>query len=174
MNHAMLSPPWRRKLRAAVWRLSFNIWPCLRRAGGRVTHIAEDFTRLDVRLDLNWKTRNIVGTIFGGSIYASTDPYYMLMLMQILGPDYVVWDKGCTIRFKRPARETIRARFEISTAMIDKILTDVAAQNEITFTWPLQYKNASGTVFAEFDKVLYVAKKDFYKEKLRARSIAAP
>ena len=162
----------KRSVYVELVRIAFNFWPCLRGAGGRVTYIAKDFSKLTVKLKFNWRTRNVVGTIFGGSLYASTDPFYMLMLMQILGKDYVVWDKGCTIKFKRPAKETLYANFEITPAMVEKIKADVAQQNEITFTWPLQYKNKDGLVFTEFEKVLYVTRKDFYKEKLKLKKAA--
>lgn len=159
----------KKKLYSEFIRFGLNLWPCLRRTGGRVIYLAEDFTRLTVKLSLNWKTRNVVGTIFGGSMYASTDPYFMLMLLKILGDDYVVWDKGCTIRFKRPAKGTIFADFIVTPEMIAEVKREVAASNEHDFTWTIQYKDKSGTVYAEFDKVLYVATKPFYKEKLKKR-----
>ncbi len=150
---------------AWISRHSMNLWPCIRRTGGRVTHLSPDFMTLIVRLPLNWKTRNIVGTIFGGSIYASTDPFFMIMLMRILGKDFVVWDKGCTIRFKKPAKETIYARFEITPEMLSKVREDVALDGKTVFTWTIQYRDAAGTVYAEFDKLMYVAKKEVYKAR---------
>jgi acyl-coenzyme A thioesterase PaaI-like protein len=83
------------------WHI-FNWWPALRGTGGRVTRVSEDWTEIDVRIPLNWRTRNYVGTIFGGSMYAASDPYVMLMLMRQLGDGYIVWDKGARITFKRP------------------------------------------------------------------------
>jgi acyl-coenzyme A thioesterase PaaI-like protein len=160
----------KKKLYSEFIRFGLNLWPCLRRTGGRVTYLAEDFTRLSVKLSLNWKTRNVVGTIFGGSMYSSTDPYFMLMLMKILGDDYVVWDKGCTIRFKRPAKETIFADFIVTPEMIHSVRSQVANNKEYDFTWAIQYKDKNGIVYAEFDKVIYVAQKSFYKDKLKRRS----
>lgn len=161
----------KKKLYSEFIRFGLNLWPCLRRTGGRVIYLAEDFTRLTVRLSLNWKTRNVVGTIFGGSMYASTDPYFMLMLIKILGDDYVVWDKGCTIRFKRPAKETIIADFFITPEMLHNVRSQLAINNEFDFTWTIQYKDKFDVVYAEFDKVIYVAQKSFYKEKLKRRSL---
>ncbi len=149
-----------------------NLMPCIRGGGGRVIYIAEDFMRLTVRLRLSWRTRNIVGTIYGGSIYASTDPFYMLMLREILGKDYVVWDKGCSFRFKRPAKETLFAEFVITSEMLASVRADVEKMGETTFTWPLEYRSQSGTVYADFEKMLYVAKKSVYDEKLKKRSRA--
>ena len=94
------------------WRPhAFNLFPAFRGTGGRVRLVSADFREIAVELPLNWRTRNYVGTIFGGSLYAAVDPFYMIMLIQILGPDYVVWDKAASIRFRKPGRSTLYARF---------------------------------------------------------------
>ncbi len=157
---------------AFVWRHVANLWPCIRRTGGRVTHLSADFTRMTVRLPLGWRTRNVVGTIFGGAMFASTDPMYMLMLHKILGDAYVVWDKGCVARFKRPAKTTLFAEFHVSPARLDEIVAAVKSRGEADFMWTIQYKDSAGVVHAEFDKTLYVADKSFYKHKLGARAAA--
>ncbi len=89
-------------MRPVVWKIfrgrtrawAFNLFPAFRGTGGRVTYVSDDFREVRVRVPLNWRTRNYVGTIFGGSLYGAVDPFYMIMLTQTLGPDYVVWDKG--------------------------------------------------------------------------------
>ena len=162
----------KQKFKVAFTRFFVNVMPCIWGGGGRVIFTAEDYTRLTVRLKLRWRTRNIMGTIYGGSMYASTDPFYMLMLMEILGKNYVVWDKGCTIRFKRPAKETIYAHFNITPEMLTQVREQVEKDGETTVTWPLAYQNEAGVVFVEFDKVVYIAKKEFYDEKQRKRAIA--
>ena len=156
-----------KKLAAFSTKLVLNGWPSIRRAGGKVIFLSEDFSRLKVRLKLGWKTRNIVGTIYGGSMYASTDPFFMLMLMKILGPEFVVWDKGCTIRFHKSAKETLFADFHISPAMLAEVHSKVGTEGQATFSWTVQYTNNEGVVFAEFDKVIYVAQKSVYQAKIR-------
>ena len=156
--------------RALVFRLGFNLWPCIRGSGGRVSHLAPDFTRITVRLPLNWRTRNAVGTIFGGSMFAATDPMYMLMLQRLLGRAYVVWDKGSAIRFKRPATRTLFAHFHVTPAMLAQVREAVASQGEADFTWPVRLEDEDGTVHAEIDRTIYVADKAFYKRKLEARN----
>jgi acyl-coenzyme A thioesterase PaaI-like protein len=160
----------KKPISARLARILMNLAPCIRSSGGRVVALSEDFTQLRVRLRLSWLTRNLVGTIYGGSMYSATDPFYMLMLMRILGRDYVVWDKACTIRFKRPARETLFADFHINDRMLMQVREEVHLNGEGTFTWPVALKDSSGTVYVEFDKVLYVAKRDFYEAKLRRRA----
>src|SRR5438046_2361625 len=122
-----------KKLRAYLFRLGINLWPCIRGTGGRVVALSEDFTFLRVKLPFNWRTRNLVGTIYGGSLYASTDPFFMIMLIEILGPEYVVWDKGCTIRFKRPAKETVWAEFRVTPEMTAEVKKKVEESGETTF-----------------------------------------
>ena len=99
--------------RTRAFRWAFNFWPCYRGTGARVTYIASDWREARIRLPLSLWTRNYVGTIFGGSLYASVDPFFMIMLINILGPDYVVWDKAASIRFKRPGRSTLVATFRL-------------------------------------------------------------
>lgn len=158
------------KYYAVFFRYALNLWPCIRGGGGNVSFISEDFSKLVVQLKLGWRSLNLVGTIYGGSMYASTDPMFMLMLMEILGPAFVVWDKGCTIRFKKPAKGLIQANFEITPAMLADVRENVAKSREYTFTWKVEFKDSHGVVYSEFDKVLYVADKEFYKEKLKNRS----
>lgn len=160
----------KRQVSARVARLFMNLAPCIRARGGRVVALSDDFTHLRVRLKLTWLTRNLVGTIFGGALYSAVDPYYMLMLIRLLGRDYIVWDKSATIRFKRPARETLFADFHIDDEMLSQVRAAVALNGETTFNWPVALKSASGVIHAEFDKTLYVAKKEVYEEKLRRRA----
>ena len=60
-------------LRTRLLRWGFNFFPAYRRTGARITHIAADFGEVRVRLPLNRKTRNYVGTVFGGSMFGAVD-----------------------------------------------------------------------------------------------------
>ena len=107
--------------RTRLYRWVFNVYPAYRGTGARVTYIAGDWTEVRIRLPLNWRTRNRVKTIFGGSMYGAIDPVYMQMLMHLLGPDYVVWDKAASIRFRRPGREELYATFRLSLDHVAEI-----------------------------------------------------
>ncbi|MBM3346723.1 MAG: DUF4442 domain-containing protein [Betaproteobacteria bacterium] len=93
-------------MRARWLKLAMNLWPPFRGAGIRVQHIAEDYRSVSVALSLGRLNRNYIGTHFGGSLYAMTDPFYMLMLMRLLGRDYAVAHAGARIEFLAPARVT--------------------------------------------------------------------
>src|SRR4051812_36073048 len=107
--------------RSWAFRRVFNLWPCYWGTGGKVTFLSGDWREAHVELKLGIRTRNYVGTIFGGSLYSSVDPLYMLMFLQILGRDFTVWDKSASIRFRRPGRGRLQARFVLSEEEIETI-----------------------------------------------------
>lgn len=156
-------------LKSRFTRLSFNLWPCLFCTGGTVRFISSDYKEMHVSLGLSPLTYNKVGTIFGGSIYSSIDPHFMLMFMHILSKDYIVWDKGVTIKFIRPATSRIKCRFLLTDTFIDEVKQEVASKGEHTFDLPLQYVDELDNVYAVFTKTMYVAARDFYKQKLAAK-----
>ena len=145
------------KARWLRWR--FNLFPAYRGTGARVTYIADDFREVRIRLPLSWRTRNAVGTIFGGSMYAAIDPMYMLMLIKILGPEYVVWDKAATIRFRKPGRTTLFATFRIDDAELDAIRAAAAGGAPIDRVYMVRLVDAEGAVHAEIDKTIYIRRR---------------
>ena len=141
------------------FRWLFNFFPAYRGTGGRVIYISDDFHEVKVKLPLNWRTRNYVGTIYGGSIYASIDPIYMLMLMHIIGDDYIVWDKAAKIRFKKPGRETLYADFLLTLDEISEIKRLAETEKSIDRVYNLELKDKNGVAHAFIEKTLYISKK---------------
>lgn len=145
--------------KSRVFRWGFNFFPAYRGTGGRLIHVANDFHEIRVKLPLNWRTRNYVGTIYGGSIYASIDPIYMLMLIRILGPDYIVWDKAANIRFRKPGKTTLYADFNLSSDEIDEIKRLAETSKSVDRIYDVELKDKNGVVHAQIEKTLYIAKK---------------
>jgi len=114
-------------------RWKFNLFPAYRGTGARVTYIADDFHEVRIRLPLSLRTRNAVGTIFGGSMYGAVDPIYMIMLMRLLGRGFTVWDKAAEIRFRKPGRTTLHATFKIG----EKELAEIRARHHFALDEPL-------------------------------------
>ena len=85
-----------------LFKILFNLSPMYRRSGGKVLKVSSDLSYVKIRLALNYKTRNYVGTLYGGHMYSCVDGIYMVQLINILGNSFVVWDKSATIKFKRP------------------------------------------------------------------------
>jgi len=145
--------------RTRIFRWGFNFFPAYRGTGGRIVYIADDWCEIRVNLPLNWRTRNYVGTIYGGSIYASIDPIYMLMLMKILGPEYTVWDKAAKIRFRKPGREMLFVNFRLEPGEIAEIKTQTESERSIDRIYNVELKDRKGVVHASIEKTLYIAKK---------------
>jgi hypothetical protein len=142
-----------------VLRWKFNLFPAYRGSGARVAYIAGDFREVRIRLPLSWRTNNAVGTIFGGSMYASVDPIYMIMLIHLLGPGYVVWDKAAAIRFKKPGRSTLSATFRLDDAELDAIRAATAGGEPVDRVYQVELVDAEGTVHAAIEKTIYIRRK---------------
>ena len=151
------------------YRRSINFWPCIWCTGGKITFVSGDFKELHVRLRLGIRTRNRVGTVYGGSIYSSVDPYFMLMFMQILGKDFVVWDKGASVKFIRPITGEVKCRFLIADELVETVRAEISANGQYVFDLPLQYEDAAGKVYATFTKTIYTASKEYYKKRMESR-----
>jgi acyl-coenzyme A thioesterase PaaI-like protein len=145
--------------RGRARRFAFNLFPAFRGTGGRVTYVSEDFREVSVKVPLNWRTRNYVGTIFGGSLYAAVDPFYMIMLIEILGPDYVVWDKTASIRFRKPGRATLYARFLVSREETDAIRTLLETERSVDRLYSVDLVDASGVAHATVEKTIYIRRR---------------
>ncbi len=152
----MASSAWRR-LR---FQLMVNLYPPFLGAGVRVNRVADDFHAVEVRMRLHRWNRNYVGTHFGGSLYAMADPFFMIMLIELLGPGYVVWDKAGTIRYLRPGRGTVRARFEIPPERVREIRAAADAGGRVAPTFTAAIVDDAGEVVAEVEKLLSVRRRD--------------
>jgi len=129
--------------------------------------MAADWHEAHVALPLSFRTRNLVGTIFGGSMYGIVDPIYMLMLHKVLGEEYIVWDKAACIRFRKPGKGTLYARFVISAEELENIRALAAQNPSIDRTYPVELVDKNGVVHATFEKVLYIRRKDRQSSTLK-------
>jgi hypothetical protein len=136
-----------------------NLWPPFLGAGIRVQRIAPDMKAVDVEMKLRWWNANYVGTHFGGSLFAMTDAFYMLMVMHHLGAEYIVWDKAATIRYRKPGRGTVRAEFRLSDSQIDDIREKLKTLPKYEPVFIIAVKDEAGVVIAEVEKLLHVRKK---------------
>ncbi len=137
-----------------------NFYPPYLGAAVRVIRISDDFRDVEVEMPLRFYNRNYVGTHFGGSLYSMVDPFYMLMLIHILGPGYIVWDKAASIRFKKPGKGVMKASFHLSEEQIAEIRAAADTQPKVEPQFQVVVKDAEGNVVAEVDKLLYIRKKD--------------
>lgn len=142
-----------------------RFYPPFLGAGIKVSRISEDLRTIEVTMPLKFWNRNYVGTHFGGSLYTMCDPFFMLILIHQLGPDYIVWDKAAAIRFKRPGKGTVKALFHISPDTVADIRAQADREGKVEPQFQVLVTDRDGNVVAEVDKLLYVRKKDFARPK---------
>lgn len=128
-------------------------------AGVRVRELSEDFRHLRVEMKLRWYNTNYVGTHFGGSLYSMIDPFWMLLLMNNLGRDYIVWDKAAHIDFIKPGTGTVSATFTLTDEMLDAVRNATANGDKYLPEWPVEIVDEQGDVVARVNKTLYIRKK---------------
>ncbi len=137
-----------------------SFWPPLLVAGIKVDFIAPDFTEIKVSMKLRFWNRNYVNTHYGGSLYSMTDPFIMLMLMEQLGPKFIVWDKMASINFKKPGVGKVQAHFHVSKEEVDKIKSELEEKEKVYPQFIVHVVDEVGDIVCEVTKTLYVKKKN--------------
>jgi len=140
-------------------RRLLNLWPCYWGTGVRLKYVAKDFREMRLEVPLSWRTRNYVGTVFGGSMYGAVDPVCMLMLIKNLGSSYEVWDKAATIRFKRPGRSTLHASFRLDQEEIDLIQKELSHTDSIDRVYNIDLTDEKGMTCATVEKIIHIRRK---------------
>jgi acyl-coenzyme A thioesterase PaaI-like protein len=146
-------------LKSRVTRILFNYVPMFWSTGAKITYLADDCKEMHLKLPLNCRTRNYVGTIFGGSMFSSTDVLYFLLVRKNLGEDYIVWDKASCIRFKKPGTGTLYTRAVISDDEIEIIKTELLNTDKIDRVYYLDLVDESGDVCASVEKTIHIQNK---------------
>ncbi|WP_272148771.1 DUF4442 domain-containing protein [Tenacibaculum aiptasiae] len=156
--------------KSTIFKYGFNISPMYRRSTGKVLSVSDDLLSVQVKIPISYKNRNYVGSIFGGSLFSATDPVFMVQLINILEDSYVVWDKKAEIKFKRPAKENSYVDFTFTEEEITEIKERVKKEKEIDLIKEIKITNKdASTVYAEVSKTIYIADKDYYKNKRKKK-----
>ena len=112
---------------------------------------------------LKFYNTNFVGTQFGGNLYAMTDPFYMLMLLQILGNDYYVWDQAANITFVAPAREKVYVNFNLTDKDIADIKQHTESGEKHIKTFHTNIVTSSENIVAKVQKDIYIRQKHHWE-----------
>jgi acyl-coenzyme A thioesterase PaaI-like protein len=128
-------------------------------AGVKLEKLSKDFRYAKVSMGLTFYNKNYMGTQFGGSLYAMTDPWYMLMLIKNLGKGYIVWDKAATVNFRKPGKGKVSAEFVLTQEKIDEIKKIVDENVKTDAKFLVEIRDESGKLIADVEKVIYVRKK---------------
>ena len=148
---------------ARALRRGMHWWGPFRSPGIRLRRMSDDFREAEAELRPKLFNRNVYGSHFGGSLFAMTDPFYMLMLMRNLGPEYLVWDKAASIEYVAPARGTVTARFVLTEERLRQIRAQAAGGEKVLPEFDVEVMDAQGAVVARVHRTLYVRLKPRYR-----------
>ena len=144
---------------ARALRRILNLWPPFLFAGIRVLELSDDMRHARVVLKRHWYNRNFVGTHFGGSLFAMTDPFWMIMTLYRLGEGYIVWDRSAAIEFVEATKAPVFAEFTLDDATIDEIRAATAKGEKYLRWFETEVRTAEGTTVARVRKEIYVRRK---------------
>ena len=148
-----------RRLSARALRRALNLWPPFLFAGIHVVAIADDWRHARVELRMRPWNRNYVGTHFGGSLFAMTDPFWMLLVMNAIGDDHIVWDRAAAIEFEKPGRGTVVADFRIDDGLLDELRAATAGGDKVLRWFATEIRDADHELVARVRKQLYLRRK---------------
>ncbi|TYT27343.1 DUF4442 domain-containing protein [Luteimonas viscosa] len=146
-------------MRPSLLRWIFNLWPPFAAAGIHVTHLSPDWRHARVELRMRPWNRNYVRTHFGGNLFSMTDPFWMIMTLQALGRDYIVWDRAGSIDFVKPGKGTVVAEFRLDEATLENMRAATAAGDKHLHWFETSVVDGDGDVVARVRKQLYVRRK---------------
>lgn len=147
------------KISPRLFRHFMNCWPPFWGMRIHIVDIADDWTKVRMRMKLSLRNKNYVGSHFGGGLFAMTDPFYMLMLLNLLGGGYLVWDKAAKIEFITPGRTTVYADFHVTPDMLAEIRAKTESGEKFEPTYRIDVVDTAGKIVARIDKTLYIRKK---------------
>lgn len=146
-------------MKASRLRRLMNWWPPFLFSGIRVTEASDDFRQVRVELRQHWYNRNYVGSHFGGSLFAMTDPFWMIMLLRNLGSGYLVWDQAAEIVFVKPGRGRVHCQFLLQAEVLDGIRAATAKGEKHLQWFAMDVLDAGGDIVARVRKQVYVRRK---------------
>ncbi|SDL72918.1 Acyl-coenzyme A thioesterase PaaI, contains HGG motif [Lentzea albidocapillata subsp. violacea] len=146
-------------MKASRLRFGMNLWPPFLFAGIRVVEISPDYRYARVRMRLRPWNRNFFGTHFGGSLFAMTDPFWVLLLFNQLKGEHVVWDQAGEIEFVAPGRGTVHAEFRLTDEHVAEVLDQTRDGEKALIWFETDVVGQDGTVIARVKKQVYARRK---------------
>lgn len=87
------------------------------------------------------------------------DPFFMLIMMEKLGKDYIVWDQAASIQFKKPGKGRVYADFSISDEQVEAVRAELETKKKIHPQFSAEVLSEDGQTIAVVEKTLYIKRK---------------
>jgi acyl-coenzyme A thioesterase PaaI-like protein len=140
-------------------RLLLNLFPPFIFNRIRIVSVGDGFRSCSVRVRPSLLTRNLNGTIFGGTIFSAADPFYAVMFWQIFarqGMRVQSWLKSASIEYLRPAAGDLTLEFALSEEDIEDAKTTLERDGRYTRTFSIEALDPKGKVCARMTNEVYL------------------
>jgi hypothetical protein len=117
------------------------------------------FRGVDVKINKSLFNKNYNNSIFGGTIYAATDPFYALLFDQLLqrkGFKVRVWLKSASIQYLKPGRGDLFFTVTISDDMLDEAILALTTTGKFVKAYPMEINSSSGELCATVMNEVYI------------------
>jgi hypothetical protein len=124
-----------------------------------VKRFHKGFRGVDVKINKSIFNKNYNGSIFGGTIYAATDPFYALLFDQLLqreGFKVRVWLKSASIQYLKPGRGNLYFTITVTDDMLNEAIETLNASGKFVKAYPMEITNAEGEICATVLNEVYV------------------
>jgi acyl-coenzyme A thioesterase PaaI-like protein len=131
-----------------------------------VKKIHKNFKGIDVKINKSVFTNNLGNSIFGGTIFSATDPFYALLLGQIMqhkGFKITVWLKSAQIQYIKPGRSDLYYTILINEDMISEVENNLIFEGKSIKAYPIEVFDKNGELCATATNEVYIRNLDFKK-----------
>lgn len=132
-----------------------------------VESVHPGFRGIDVKINRSLFTSNLGNSIFGGTIFSATDPFYALLFGQIMqrkGFKITVWLKSAEIQYLKPGRTDLFYTITISEKMIADADTALQTEGKFVKTYPIDIFDEQGELCATALNEVYIRNLEFAKK----------
>lgn len=131
-----------------------------------VKKIDKDFRGIDVKINRSLFTTNLGSATFGGTIFAATDPFYALLIGQIMqhkGFKITVWLKSADIQYLKPARKDLHYTIKIDDEMIKEVEQAITNEGKFVKSYPIEIFDTTGDLCVTAQNEVYIRNLNFTK-----------
>ena len=145
--------------RPGVFRRVMNLWPPLLFSSIRIDHISADWRHVRVTLKRNPLTANYRGTLYGGSLYSMTDPFWMMMVSHCLPGDWSVWDTAGEIEYVSQGRTHVSTEFRLTDEHLAELVAQASEDGRGLVWFTNEITAPDGTVVARVRKQVHARRR---------------
>ncbi len=124
-----------------------------------VKKIGKDFKSVEVRIRRSLLNANYNRSIFGGTIFSASDPFYAIMFDQILqkkGFKTRVWLKSAEIKYLKPGKSNLYFKISLTDEDVLEAENALKTAGKFVKSYPIEILNSQGELCASVNNEVYI------------------